>query len=666
MLSRLDLEPIFPAMQKIVQAALFIHCLFFSIAPTFGQKKAEFAGEVEATDGRRAYAEFTYFEGKDAKVLDGKYKLIISKIDTARQLRLDEEVWQGNYKENLRDGKWLFRHLEHDLKIKGIESYNVKFDLQTIERQMVGEFDKGLSVGDWRYKADLLLNGQRERNLSGSDIKFSDGKVKQLAFESKVDTLAFSLRGQVDEGGFLDSLWTFNYMFDSVNIREVRQYQHGFLTFLTKIRQESSDTLLALYFDDVRSKLELLEENDDAPRIAKSSRHFPLQFDHGYPKNFPAYSAQEHANNLLDNVLTRLVDLDTALKKQDNWVFASARFEYTPTEREKATLNLIAYHFDSLQAHMRLFEQNRVLKVNQQLSDSIAWISSFVEQYKVRLNEMQPYVEAMERSSFRYNNQVIYAEAFSPFLPSSEVIGYHYGADKKDIEITYQEAYEGTMRSLEARLRGDLHLIADLHHYADRKLGEVNKSEQLDQMDEMIIRSKESVDSIFSAASLQNNRATSILSQLKSNFLESAYYGYLSAYNKENDFEERLNNGYSILNMLEVCARLPAQIENIFKMRDEVEEAFTVVKFDPYTFNYDFKTKRKRRLYEAGAEELFEYLVGQLTLETDYQNVKQRISIISKLHQRLLELLEEENTDKLERKLRNENNPENIKALLSL
>jgi hypothetical protein len=279
---------------------------------------------------------------------------------------------------------------------------------------------------------------------------------------------------------------------------------------------------------------------------------------------------------------------------------------------------------------------------------------------------MQPYVAAMERSSFRYNNQVIYAETFSPFLPSSEVISYHYGTDRKDIEIAYQEPYEGTMRSLEARLRSDLHLIADLHHYADRKLGEVNKSEQLVQMDEMIIRSKENVDSIYRATTLENNRAASVLDQLKSSFLESAYYGHLSDYNKENDFEERLNNGYNVLNMLEVCARLPAQIESIFKMRDEVEEAFTVVKFDPYTFNYDFKTKRKRRLYEKGAEELFDYLITQLATETDHQKIKQRISLISKLHQRLLELLEEDDTDRLERKLRNEDNPENIKALLSL
>ena len=621
---------------------------------------------MEATGGRKAYAAFTYFDGKDPKVLDGKYKLTISKIDTLRQLRLEEEVWQGNYKENLRNGDWLFRHLEHDLEIKGVENYDVKIDLQTIERQLEGEYRDGLPVNDWHYKADLVLNGELDRNLSGSDIRFSNGKVKRLAFESKVDTIAFSLKGQVDERGFLDSLWTFNYIIDSVNIREVRQYQHGFLTFLSKINHESSDTLLALYFDDVKSKLELLEEQEDAPRIAMSSRHFPLQFDHGYPKNFPSYSSQEHANDLLDKVLGRLVDLDTALRKGENWIFASGRFEYTPTEREIATLNLIAYHFDSLQVHMRLFDQNRVFKINEQLSDSIAWISSFVQLYQMRISEMHPYIEAMEQSSFRYNNQMIYAEVFTPFLPSIDVIDYHYGTEKKQISITHEEEYQGSMRSLETRLRGDLHLVSQLHHYANIKLGEVNQSEQVVQMDEMIIRSKENVDSIYNTTTLENSQAAIVLDQMRANFLESSYYGHLSAYNKENNFEERLNNGYSILTMLEVSATLPVQLANIYKMRDHVEDVFTVVKFDPYTFNYEFQTKQKKRLYEAGAEDLFEYLVLKLTSETDYHKVKQHISIINKLHQRLLELLEEENTNKLERKLRNANNPESIKALLSI
>jgi len=639
---------------------------FFLIGGSLSaQQKEDFAGEVDIGNGKKAFAEFSYVQSKNAKTLDGRYKLKKSDIDSSNNFSSSQETWEGTFQQNKRNGKWTFESWEHQLQVKGIEEYKVNFGLQSIDRKLEGRYLLGTPDGAWRYTANYVVDGKQEKELADADFTFVDGRVRRIRFDSQTDTLAFSFSGQVNESGFLDSLWVFNYQRDSVKVQETRMYRSGFLVFLTKINTSSNDTIISLHFEDVRTKLSLFEEQDDAPRIAISSRHFPVQFDHGYPSYFPSAREQQPAGDLLDRALSRLVVLDTALNRSNNFVFATARFEYTPTERETTSINLIRYHFDSLQSYMKLFDENRVFKINEQLSDSLAWINSFVKQHSARLTDMTHLVDAMGESAFRYKNVVIFAEAFSPLLPPNDEIDYLFGGERKSFSIDYQEQYSASLSSLEARLRTDLHMIAGFFSYAESKLSEVNRNEQLVQMDQLILGSKATADSVFKYTSPVHAESMPILNKLRYSFLEAGYMSLLQRYNAEKSFDEKLNLGYSILQSLLVASTLPTQIDHIFESQKEVEGAYTVVKMDPYTFNYDFKTQRKKRIFDKGAVELFKFYMSELQNESDYIKVKSHLSDIRKLHERLHELLEED-TERLEKKLKSESEPLKIKQLLSL
>lgn len=646
--------------------------LFFLLAIFFltgtaatSQNTKEFTGEVETGDGKKAIVRFGYTERAGERILNGRYLLESERIDSLRKLFIEKETWSGNFISNLRNGEWSFQKKTHELRIRGVKDYRLDYDLLSREENLKGSYEKGIQQGVWKFNVAFLKNGQFVENLASSEVRFRDGRAISVFHTSGEDSVICTIEGYADAAGFLDSTWRFSYEFGGRQLEEVREYRNGFILSLTKADRETGDTLIALQYEDVKSKLELLDEVHDAPGVQKSSRHFPITFDHGYPGDFLAVKEQLYANRLLENVLAKIAARDTALSNASNFGFSSARFVYELGEQETAKISQITHHYDSLSTFMQIFEQNRVLKMNEQLSDSLAWISSYIKVYKDRLSLFGPDIQLMTSSSFRYANPIIFAERFRRHLPPTDTVSYAYRGETSSIVIHYEVPYTATLFNLEERLRSELSFIQELHLYADRKLGEVKRSEQLAQMENMILGRKERADSVFSAATYYNPQTKRVAEAVYTSFLVNRYSLLLLEYANESGFNEKLSAGYTILNLLDVCSGLPDKLNQIYRKRDEIEEVYTVVKLDPYTFNYNFKTRKKRRLYEKGAEELFGYFISSLINENDFMSLKDRISAIEKLHDRLLELLDEETT-KLEKRLRNEDNPEKIRELLSI
>ncbi len=627
------------------------------------QKISEFEGTVEVFDGKSGTATYQFSESRGSKVLNGNYMLVIQQSDSINQLSFSKESWSGTYKNNQRDGDWLFEKRLHDLVVKGIDSYQLQYDILSTEEVLAGSFDNGLHAANWKYRISSVKNGDFQKNLAVSDIDFSGGKVRSISYSSAADSIPFVINGRVNASGFLDSTWRFGYGIGGRLVEEVREYKDGFLLSLIKI--SDADTLSQLYYDDVRSKLELIEGAGENKSVFRSARHFPITFDHGYPHNFPALSEQLHANTFLEKILTEIADRDTSLHRDSNFLFASARFEYDPTPDERSTLNQIRHHFDSLSSFIHLFDRNRVFQLNEEISDSLAWISVFVETYKNRLDEIGADIRFMGSSAFRYVNPVIYTQSFSSYFPEANSISYSFKGERRTRNIDFGEVFSPSIHGLEKRLRSDLKLLRALYAYSDLKLGQVNRSEQMRQMEQMILSGKLRADSVFRKAEYNSAHAKTIAEALHSSFLVEKYALILLQYTNEQDFDEKLSHGYTILDMLDLGVTLPELIDSIYIRQKEIDDAYTVVKLDPYTFNYDFKTRKKKRIYESGAELLFGHYVSALVNETDYSKLSDRIASIRQLQERLMELLDEDTTQ-LEKKLRNEDNPQRIEALLSI
>lgn len=642
---------------------IFLICVCTSAT---AQKISEYNGAVEVSEGKPATARYQFSESKGAKILNGSYSLTIQQLDSLERLSLEREIWNGNYENNQRMGEWSFERHKHNLQIKGIESYQLNYSLYSTEEKLTGRYDNGLPTANWKYRIMTLENGDFVKNIAVSDIRFQGGKARSINYigsSGTSDSIPFTVSGTVDESGFLDSVWQFSYGLNDQQVEEIREYRNGFLLGL--IRVSGADTLASLYYDDVRSKLELIESTDEESGVFRSARHFPITFDHGYPDNFPALREQLYANEFLDRILTDIAARDTFLHRESNFLFASARFEYDPTPDERATLNQIRHHFDSLSNFIHLFDRNRIFQLNEEISDSLAWISVFVEAYKSRLGKIGPDIRFMGSSAFRYVNPVIYTQTFSASFPDNDPVSYSFKGEQRVRTMEFDETFSPSIHGLEQRLRSDLKLLRALHAYSDLKLGEVNRSEQMNQMQQMILGGKQRVDSLFRRAQYASAQAKTISEALHTSFLVEQYALVLLKYSNEQDFDEKLSHGYTILDMLDVGITLPGLIDSIYIRQDEIEKAYTVVKFDPYTFNYDFKTRKKKRLYEKGAEQLFSYYLSTLVNETDYKNLNDRIASINQLQQRLMELLDED-TASLEKKLRNEDDPKRIEALLSI
>jgi hypothetical protein len=106
------------------------------------------------------------------------------------------------------------------------------------------------------------------------------------------------------------------------------------------------------------------------------------------------------------------------------------------------------------------------------------------------------------------------------------------------------------------------------------------------------------------------------------------------------------------------------QLTKIFPSRDKLDELYQEEFFNPFTFSR-YNQRVKERLYDNGGMKLFDYYLHQLKGEKDYTKIKVLTAKFENLHVRMLELRNED-TRKLERKIRNNAQPSKIESLLGL
>src|SRR5690606_14014114 len=141
------------------------------------------------------------------------------------------------------------------------------------------------------------------------------------------------------------------------------------------------------------------------------------------------------------------------------------------------------------------------------------------------------------------------------------------------------------------------------------------------------------------AAIIYNRFAINKLNQLK------------KEYSLEQNLEVKLEKGETIIGYLMDLKKLPEFILAIYQRRDSLDEVYTELVFDPYTYNPEFRKRKKKRLYDKAAVEAHNCLIQLALKEEDFEKTNQHLSKIYSLQHKLF-YLANQNTRKSENKLK--------------
>lgn len=626
------------------------------------QKRKEFTGKLTTSDGNVGQAKFQYIERKDDRLLDGDYKITFRSGDSLRKKIFRKIEWSGTYKEDKKHDKWVYQDYEHNVFIDDVAEFQLKTTLKSNVRELQANYKDGVPIDSWRFTEKRYEPSKPAVIITKGELPFVEGVINgKLTLEAIENNSRISIDGYANQLGHMDSLWVFEYVLDSIPIKETRRYNDGLLIY-AKTEDPSDNKILEEHqWADVTSAIHGNEEWV----VGKSRNIFGLTFDNGYAPYGTELTMQFEGNQLLFTILDKMLSLDTAFHLRQQMPLGTSRLVYRLTEENKKDIERSVALLDTIGFMIKEISKNSSLSINSQRTDSLAWASVYYRQYPSQLNRLERTLEFIKSDDFRHVNPNIYFTQNAVYLRPEHKIKYEFNGKRMEKTISFSPSVVNSLRAFRLRLENESQILATLSRTIHHELDRILKSNKLQVVENMILSSRLILDTLYLYDTNESlPAAKNVLQALHLTFAEKRYNELLKTYSNSQNFSEKDSLAYGIVGFLDILGEIPSAVIQIFKTHAKIDEAYTEIKMDPYTFNYNFKTRRKKKLYEKVAEELFAYRIEALKKETDYLKLKDHIDSIHFLQKRLFELLKED-TSQLERSIRKNDTPLQIEKLIS-
>lgn len=634
----------------------FLIYLFFTFSlAIYCQEKQNYVGPLQIGP-YSGNANYYYYVSQNDTVLDGSFEMQKSNLDA---LLSNEDVtfsFKGQFQDNHANGLWHFEFGEFKsdslTEVVGLQySLNVSGFLENAK----GKLSMGKPDGQWIYARNKIENSKISEVLFESVIEFENG-VPQKSF--KIKNRDGTLVGRFLRDGLAHDEWTFyseyqitnnqSWFFQNGQIKEIETVLNG-QTEKIKFEKNSGDSQVTINLDSRYIKILSLKN-----KLAKE-----------------VFTKSDGVSNLLTENADYYKKIDTILSGLGEAYFLpefKVIVDYYPLDSlEKKQLSIIRDSFkksDSISKSYLNDSQLNILKLSDREANYYYSIIEIIaERYLLPIKELltlhdEKALEFIDRNSL-----------FNQLWPN--------GAPSKDIDVDKDigERWEDTFAGpndvnfdfTEQNING----ILDISNYAEaslkyiegilaKKLAKVRRQKEIIALEEKMISQINNLNRVIDSvdAKLPKELITAL------EHVNMVANTNLSTYSKMENEDEKLTYGRE----LTICFENMQELELAILRQPEKSEKITLHYQDevwnPFMANLMIEDIKKR-ITTAYGKVLIPYLLNQVRLDLDCSNVASLVSLFNNSYERML-TLREEDTRKLERRLRREKKPDVIIQLLGI
>jgi hypothetical protein len=649
---------------------LFSVLSVFQITLAVGQSDQVYDGVYEFK-GREGIATFEFREDNDGNmVLDGFFRFDLKEIDSLDQTLITKFQVNGEFIDNKKNGNWIFDKERHKITLEDVINFEVKASLESEDIEVKAVYKEGVREGNWEFNENAYTQGELEPKATATGIKFSGGYiVDNFYFRSFEGDFTQFIRGEINENGYMDGEWSLVYLKDSLLISEVRNYENGFLLGLSRRNLETNERIdEAIFYSTIEKLNQVVADKNEGFEIAE--RKFGLAFNDGYRPNTTHLKIQSDGNEFIDEFISKLLQFDDAVDEDGNIVtypFFTKRFEFTYQKETEQSLAAIPEIYGQLENLVTHFNEMNSLSLNRSKSDSLSFAYRYFLDRRNKMDQMAYFLDLIESGDIRYVDLNNFTSKGIEFMSPIDLITYEYQGDTlrrmipRVVSVVGNETF---FNSFELYLREELAIASNLGNYITEELNEIEVNSKLLALEAEILQQKNVVDSLYLNHEAISDDEQQMFLAIFNNFLESTFDDFSEQYAKAEDFTAKAEKGELILDLLnELQIRFP-DLTAIYPTNLEIDELYMEETFNPFTYTrYDVRAKD--RLFESGAVRLFNHYVDQLKQEQEYTQIKDHISKIQNLQERMIQLRDAD-TRTMERRLGRSNSINRIESTLDL
>jgi hypothetical protein len=644
--------------------------LFFNIYSVFSQET--FKGDYNFNN-LEGYSEFQFKVGPEQTVIkEGKFKFSRFYVDSVRQSKVYKNLAEGSYKNNLKEGNWIYKNEEHEIFVQDVKDFKVISKLESYVSTLAAGYKSGIPHGIWNLKTDRYVDGKLEPSSSAEKTVFKDGYITgDLQFKTIKDGKTFFINGKLSDLGEMDGEWRMVYEQNSVLISENRKYEKGFLLGLVKRDIRSGEILEEVVFFSTIEKLNQIKNNQNEG-FEISDRQSGVRYNDGFRKRAEEYHSQLNGNAFIESFFKQLLQFENGEYLDDDGEFLkhpvfTRRFVYELSKEDKIRISEIPAIFQKLQTKTNTFANMNSLALNKSKSDSLAFVNAFFKDSELKFQNFENLIGIIESGRIEFYDLKNYIQSGLEYISSTDTIRYEFNDEQRLKVINFRkviENQENFLRDFAEYLNEELELVNSLGDYVEQELFIIEQDEDIRLIEAEILSKKKYVDSIYFNHNFISMEESNFLNEIRQNFLGEVYDSFIEEYGNMEVYADKMNQSQKILDLLN---ELEEQFENlvkIFPAKESLDELYLEEVFNPFTYSR-YNQRVKNRLFENGGMKLFDFYLRQIKDERDYTRIKDLIMKIENLHNRMLELRNQD-TRKLERKIRNNLSPGKIESLLGL
>ena len=561
---------------------------------------------------------------------------------------------KGNYADNIPHGAWIFRFGQFaPTGTIRLEDYQYRIQLDGNLHQIQGELTNGRYQGPWIHEVTEINNSQPGSSMFRSEVQFESG-VSQLAIQ--IEDRENALLGRFLRNGLAHDVWTL------YTNKEQAQHWHFRDGILEKIvlagHPQKREVMVAPNFAG------------DSRIINLDRRYLTLmdvfvqlsQQDFSLIESIPGQLILQNSQHY-----ARIQELLFSKKSYEVPIPFQVEVPYQAlTDKQINELNQIGIDLaaiDSLNHSVMSSSSINIAKVaDEEIGYWQAVVASLSSQY------LSPI-----RLLMKYHDQDILQHI--PQKPLWDFLWPDHQA-KTELEIRYEILGSEISRPFSVLLTDTLpflpgetlpllqvtssvrHQIDSISGLLDAKIQSSGDQDMLSEVEKQLIQQVELLDGILDSAQM-NGLANQALAKVQSRATEE-----LAKYSAVEDLNAKKIQADNALNCLTNLRELGEQVVLIPVRWELIQVEYTDKVWNNFTSTV-MSEEVKRRITRSYRDVMIPHFLQSVIDELSCANADQLVHAFRKSHDRMYELRLEE-TSKLERKLKNENDPKVVMMILGI
>ena len=603
----------------------------------------------------RGEAQFEYNIVNEDTVFNGPFRMEQSSLDGLLNNGDRFFSFSGNIIEGIPQNNWTFQFGEFQ-KGSGtaVSNYQYNVKINGSQHDASGAFRDGTLQGEWIHEVVRIEDSEVGELLFRSTIRFEDGIPKR---NFKIEDENYVLVGRFLRDGLAHDQWEL-YPKNGVGSAETWVFSDGRLDRIVVNSAQQTYTIPGFSQAMAAVRVVNLDQRyTDILRFRqKLSNAGGVDLEEGMVKMLAANAVYYQK---VDEIVSTLG------KSSFMPEFKVKVVHFDLSDADRAHLDSIALLSNESNKMVKGMMESTQLRLLKFSDEEVLYLLTLVE--SLNKEWLNPLLEISQH----YKNGIL------EHVDRKKLSQLWQGnAPKSSFEITYEFDQQQKARTFNSSFNGikggnivsELHGLAkSMHHELSAIEQKLNKEraqqereQELAELEEKLIAQETCLNnSIDSLSQELSEPEKTVIQNIKTRATE-----LLSEYSSQEESDQKPAQARQLISCFPQMDTLAIEVAKLPERWQEIQEEYRDDVWNPFTATV-MSEEIKKRITEAYRQVLIPYYLDQITNNLSCNNVEQLVHSLTTIHSRMLEL-KQEDTKRIERKLKKEDDASVILELLEI